>query len=120
MKKFFITTIILAGTAVSAQVPDYNPNRDPIRTNDNVEQSRKPQFKRVGLNSHSLKNKAIMYLDGEEISQEEFSKINPETIESVTVLKDKSATAIYGEKGKNGVIIINLKRKPESDSLISK
>lgn len=35
--------------------------------------------------------------------------IDPNDIESISVLKDKSATGVYGEKGKNGVIIITLK-----------
>lgn len=38
------------------------------------------------------------------------SSINPNDIESITVLKDASATAIYGLRGANGVIIINTKR----------
>ncbi|TFV93568.1 periplasmic heavy metal sensor [Algoriphagus kandeliae] len=36
--------------------------------------------------------------------------LNPGDIESISVLKDKSATEVYGEKGKNGVIIITLKK----------
>ncbi len=36
--------------------------------------------------------------------------INPNDIESMTVLKDASATAIYGSRGSNGVILINTKR----------
>ncbi|WP_339875866.1 Spy/CpxP family protein refolding chaperone [uncultured Algoriphagus sp.] len=38
-----------------------------------------------------------------------FNKINPDDIESINVLKNESATDTYGEKGKNGVIIIKLK-----------
>jgi TonB-linked SusC/RagA family outer membrane protein len=38
------------------------------------------------------------------------SVINPDDIESMTVLKDASATAIYGARGANGVIVINTKR----------
>ncbi len=38
------------------------------------------------------------------------ASINPNDIESMTVLKDASATAIYGSRGANGVIIINTKR----------
>ena len=34
----------------------------------------------------------------------------PNTVESITVLKDKSATDKYGEKGKSGVIEITLKK----------
>src|SRR5690606_12972967 len=36
--------------------------------------------------------------------------INPNDIESMTVLKDASATAIYGSRGSNGVILINTKK----------
>ena len=37
--------------------------------------------------------------------------LNPDEIQSITVLKDKSATELYGEKGKNGVIVVTLKGK---------
>ena len=39
-------------------------------------------------------------------------KIDPNTIERINVLKEKSAIAKYGKKGENGVILIYLK-KPE-------
>jgi TonB-linked SusC/RagA family outer membrane protein len=41
--------------------------------------------------------------------QSPFFSINPSDIESITVLKDADATAIYGSRGSNGVIIINTK-----------
>ncbi|HEY5370060.1 MAG TPA: M56 family metallopeptidase [Hanamia sp.] len=50
----------------------------------------------------------LVYLDGVEI--ESTDKVNPADIESIDVLKDKSATAIYGEKGRNGVILITSKK----------
>ena len=40
----------------------------------------------------------------------EINGISPETIESITVLKDQSAVEKYGEKGKNGVVIITTKK----------
>ncbi len=52
----------------------------------------------------------IVYVDGEKISNEELKKIDPETIESVSVLKDAYAVAKYGKKAKNGVIKITLKK----------
>lgn len=42
--------------------------------------------------------------------QSPFFSINPSDIESITVLKDADATAIYGSRGANGVIIINTKK----------
>ncbi len=45
-----------------------------------------------------------------EISQAELAAIDPATIESMEVLKDAESTAKYGDKGKNGVVVLNLKR----------
>lgn len=51
----------------------------------------------------------LYLLNGEEISSEIMKSLNPKTIESITVLKDASARA-YGEKGKNGVVIVTTKK----------
>ena len=45
--------------------------------------------------------------------------INPEDIESIDVLKDASATAIYGSRGANGVIMINTKKGESGSSQLS-
>jgi len=37
--------------------------------------------------------------------------LNPDDIESITILKDASSTAIYGSKGSNGVVIITTKNR---------
>ena len=50
----------------------------------------------------------LIIVDG--IVRAEFAKIDPNEIESVNILKDASATAVYGVKGANGVIIITTKR----------
>lgn len=44
--------------------------------------------------------------------------LNPEDIESIDVLKDASATAIYGSRGANGVVIINTKKGVSGDPSI--
>jgi TonB-dependent SusC/RagA subfamily outer membrane receptor len=49
-------------------------------------------------------------VDDKIIGNDDISKIKPNDIESVTVLKDESATKIYGEKGKDGVVIIKMKK----------
>ncbi len=43
-------------------------------------------------------------------SKRDMNEINIEDIESFTVLKDASATAIYGSRGANGVVLITTKR----------
>jgi len=47
------------------------------------------------------------------ISKEEMSKINPDDIKSINVLKGDKAVGLYGEKGKNGVVAITMKTKKE-------
>lgn len=49
-------------------------------------------------------------LEGKSITKAEMKEIKADDIESIDVLKDKSATEMYGEKGKNGVILITLKK----------
>jgi len=50
----------------------------------------------------------LYILDGKEVSS--LDGISPESLESISVLKNESAVAVYGEKGKNGVIIITSKK----------
>jgi bla regulator protein BlaR1 len=56
----------------------------------------------------------IMMLNGKEISHEEMKKINPNTIDSMDVIKGEKATLKYGDKGKNGVILISSKNENSS------
>lgn len=55
--------------------------------------------------------KPLFIVEGKEATEEYLNSIKPEDIESINVLKDKSATEKYGDKGKNGVIEIFLKKK---------
>jgi TonB-linked SusC/RagA family outer membrane protein len=73
-----------------------------------------------GLGSLALNSNPLYVIDGMIINSGELSRlattssalagINHEDIEDVTVLKDASATAIYGSRGSNGVIIITTKK----------
>ena len=51
--------------------------------------------------------------DGQNQSQNPLSMINPNDIEKIEVLKDASATAIYGSRGANGVVIITTRKGQE-------
>jgi TonB-dependent SusC/RagA subfamily outer membrane receptor len=53
------------------------------------------------------KGKPLYVVDGEEKDNIEY--LNPENIKSISVLKDKSATELYGERAKDGVILIETK-----------
>lgn len=61
--------------------------------------------------SDSAASKPLYYLDGVEISPEEMKTLNPAEIESLNVLKGESAIEKYGNKGRNGVILIQTKKK---------
>jgi TonB-linked SusC/RagA family outer membrane protein len=52
----------------------------------------------------------LYIVDGVEIRPGDFSTLNQADFESVTVLKDASATAIYGSRGANGVIVISTRK----------
>lgn len=56
-------------------------------------------------------SKPLYIVEGKEVPEEIITEINPDDVESINVLKDTSATKKYGEKGKNGVIEIYLKKK---------
>lgn len=58
-----------------------------------------------GQRSLSASNAPLIVLDGIPFSGS-FSDIDPENVKSISVLKDASATAIYGSRGANGVILI--------------
>ena len=60
-----------------------------------------------GISTFGANSKALVLVDGIERS---LNELNYEDIESFSVLKDASATAIYGSRGANGVIIITTKR----------
>ncbi len=58
-----------------------------------------------GQRSLTASNDPLIVLDGIPFSGS-FSDIDPQTVKSISVLKDASATAIYGSRGANGVILI--------------
>ncbi|MDD4778416.1 MAG: TonB-dependent receptor plug domain-containing protein, partial [Fermentimonas sp.] len=58
-------------------------------------------------------NQPIYILDGKKITNNEFKEISVDDIYSISVLKNESATAMYGNEGKNGVIIITTKNNPD-------
>ena len=82
-----------------------------------------------GLSSVSASQEPLYVIDGIEMNNDNTSSItaqtnpllalNPNDIESIDILKDASAAAIYGAKGTNGVILITTKRGKEGKSNIS-
>ena len=87
----------------------------------------KPLIRIRGISSLSASQEVLFIVDGVALDNatgvsglsNPLSFINPNDIESVSILKDASALAIYGSRASNGVIIINTKRA-KGDALSSK
>lgn len=67
-----------------------------------------------GINTFGGVATPLILLNGVEISAGDLNMIPAETIESFTVLKDASATAIYGNRGANGVMLVTTKSGSEN------
>ena len=52
----------------------------------------------------------LIFADGMEISMDAMEKLDPSTIESISVLKDSTSIKVYGKRGANGVILVNTQR----------
>ncbi|WP_273115889.1 SusC/RagA family TonB-linked outer membrane protein, partial [Hoylesella shahii] len=68
-----------------------------------------------GVSTMSKATSPLIVMDGVEISQGDLNAIDPEIIESFSVLKDATATAMYGTRGANGVLIIKTKSGADLD-----
>ena len=64
-------------------------------------------------------NAPLFILDGFEASVQKIADLDMNRVESLTILKDASAKAIYGSKAANGVIVIETKKNTESSLRIS-
>ena len=72
-----------------------------------------------GLRSLNATNTPLYVVDGIPMQSVGIENINPSDIESIDVLKDASATAIYGSRGANGVVIVTTKRGEKGKMNIS-
>jgi iron complex outermembrane receptor protein len=75
------------------------------------------QIRIRGGSSLNASNDPLVVIDGLPLSGVDLNSINPNDIDSFSVLKDASATAIYGSRGANGVIIITTKKGKSDYSL---
>uniref|UniRef100_UPI00260C24F6 M56 family metallopeptidase n=1 Tax=uncultured Proteiniphilum sp. TaxID=497637 RepID=UPI00260C24F6 len=63
----------------------------------------------IVIRGYHGKSRPLMIVDEKRITADEFKKIKPDDIESISVLKDKTAIDIYGDDAKDGVVIITTK-----------
>ncbi|MBD3590079.1 TonB-dependent receptor [Bacteroides sp. GM023] len=80
------------------------------------EPSATADFQIRGANSINSGTTPLFILDGITITDDVFSSINPNDIESISVLKDASSTSIYGARAANGVVVITTKRGRVNDN----
>lgn len=64
---------------------------------------------KVSIQSWDDGNAPLCIVNGKEVDIAVMAALNPDKIENMSVLKDKAALETYGEKGKNGVLLITLK-----------
>ncbi len=71
--------------------------------------------KNWGVAFHSVSGKKpLVYIDGKEaVGEEALSSVSPERIKSISVMKDKAAVEVYGERGKDGVVLVDLLTEEE-------
>ncbi|MDE5555752.1 MAG: TonB-dependent receptor [Muribaculaceae bacterium] len=69
-----------------------------------------------GISSFGANNRPLILVDGIERSMD---LVDPEDIQSFSILKDATATALYGVRGANGIVLITTKRGSESKPKVS-
>ncbi len=77
------------------------------------------QIKEGEMMIHGVGKQPLILIDGVVAENQHIDAISPENIESITVLKDQSANILYGEKGKNGVILFTLKNEKSGNTIKS-
>lgn len=100
-------------------VEDINIGSDPNRMPDITVRgsaSMTSNVKDLQTDTKSNPNLPLFIMDGFEISQIRMMDLDENQVESITLLKDASATAMYGTRGANGVVVITTK-KPEPGKL---
>jgi len=68
-----------------------------------------------GVSSINAGNDPLYIMDGIPITSGQFSALNQNDIENVSILKDATATSLYGSRASNGVIVITTKRGKSAD-----
>lgn len=100
-------TSALAGTTPGVQVT--SSSGDPTGGT--------PTIRIRGIGSISASNTPLYIVDGVPYDGS-ISDINPQDVESMSVLKDAAASAIYGHRGANGVVIITTKKGKSGDATV--
>ena len=112
---------VSANTTITADVLDSRPNSSflnsiqgsapgvTISSNSGSPGSAKIDVIIRGISSINASTEPLVVIDGVPTNANQFRNLNPEDIESVSILRDAAATSIYGNRGANGVLVVNTK-----------
>ena len=70
-------------------------------------------------NVSSRPNTPLFVLDGFVVPMSRILDLDPERVESITILKDAAATSVYGSRAANGVVVVETKVAPDGDLTVS-
>ena len=72
-----------------------------------------------GITTFGANTKPLILIDNIELTTTDLARLQPDDIESFSIMKDATATALYGARGANGVILVTTKRGVEGPAKIS-
>jgi len=72
-----------------------------------------------GVTSFGYKNSPLILIDGVEVTANDLARSEPDNIASFSIMKDATATALYGARGANGVILVTTKSGKKGKATIS-
>ncbi|ERJ60860.1 hypothetical protein M472_19075 [Sphingobacterium paucimobilis HER1398] len=72
-----------------------------------------------GITTFGNNNKPLILIDGVELTTTDLARLQPDDIASFSVMKDATATALYGARGANGVILVSTKEGKEGPAKVS-
>ncbi|MDO5569980.1 MAG: TonB-dependent receptor [Bacteroidales bacterium] len=72
-----------------------------------------------GVTSFTYASGPLILIDGVEMNSSDLSRLQPDDISSFSIMKDAAATALYGARGANGVIMVTTKEGTEGKAQIS-
>lgn len=100
--------------ALAGRIPgiiSYQTSGEPGRDN--------AQFFIRGVTTFGYKTNPLILIDGFEASTTDLARMEPDNIESFSILKDASATVLYGPRGANGIIMVVTKSGQEGPARVS-
>ncbi len=72
-----------------------------------------------GVTTFGYKKDPLILIDGVELSTEDLARLRPDDIESFSIMKDATSTALYGARGANGVILVTTRHGKEGPAKVN-